>query len=81
MYHVYLIKSLTPPQPTYIGYTTNLKDRLAQHNAGRSIHTGKQAGPWELITCISFKDKMKALEFESYLKSGSGHTFAARRLW
>jgi hypothetical protein len=34
-----------------------------------------------LITCVAFSDEQKAEIFERYLKSGSGHAFANKRLW
>jgi hypothetical protein len=36
---------------------------------------------WSLITYLSFSEKSKAVEFETYLKTGSGHAFANKRLW
>jgi putative endonuclease len=30
---------------------------------------------------LGFSDPLKAQDFERYLKSGSGHAFAKRRLW
>jgi hypothetical protein len=30
---------------------------------------------------VQFLDKLKALEFEKYLKSGSGRAFAQKRFW
>jgi hypothetical protein len=35
-------------------------------------------GPWRLATYIAFQDETRALAFEKYLKSGSGHAFANR---
>jgi predicted GIY-YIG superfamily endonuclease len=75
MYYVYLIKSTTHPDQTYIGITSDLKARLKAHNEGRSPHTAKYK-PWMLITYLAFSDKSKAADFEQYLKSGSGHAFA-----
>lgn len=80
MHYVYLIESVGAPGRRYIGLTNDLKARLAAHNAGRSPHTSKYR-PWRLVTCIVFEDRAKAAAFERYLKSGSGHAFAARRLW
>jgi putative endonuclease len=37
--------------------------------------------PWRLVTYVAFSDRAKAEEFERYLKSGSGHAFANKRLW
>ena len=61
-------------------YTANLRARLCSHNAGRSPHTSKFR-PWQLITCLAFSTKTRALDFESYLKSHSGMAFASKRLW
>jgi putative endonuclease len=80
MYYVYLIRSLSQPDYTYIGHTSNLKQRLETHNSGGSIYT-QQDKPWELVMFLGFKDKLKATAFEKYLKSDSGNAFAKRRLW
>ena len=80
LHYIYLLKSLKYPEQTYIGYTTNLKHRLQEHNSGESIYTSNSK-PWELVSFICFKDKYKALEFEKYLKSHAGRSFAAKRFW
>ena len=49
-------------------------------NAGKSPHTAKFK-PWRLVTYIAFSDRANAESFERYLKSGSGHAFARKRLW
>ena len=41
MYYVYVLKS-SKDKKLYIGYTTNLKQRLEQHKAGGSISTKKE---------------------------------------
>lgn len=80
MYYVYIIQSIEHPKHFYIGYTQNLKKRIANHNAGTSFHTDSYK-PWELIAFMGFKNKETALEFEKYLKSHSGRTFAKKRFW
>jgi predicted GIY-YIG superfamily endonuclease len=80
VFYVYLIESLSAHGRRYVGLTTNLKQRLLEHNAGKSAHTSKYL-PWRLVTYIAFSDRSKAESFERYLKSGSGHAFAAKRLW
>lgn len=79
MYYVYLLKSLQFPDKIYVGYTINLKKRLATHNSGGSIHTAKYK-PWELIAYFSFADQSKAKDFEVYLKSQAGRAFMQKRL-
>ena len=41
MKYVYLIKSKSHPNQTYIGITSDLGKRLAVHNSGGSAHTSK----------------------------------------
>ena len=77
MFYTYILRSLSHPEQRYIGSTTDLKARLAKHNAGEVPHTSKFK-PWKLEVYIAFETKEKATAFETYLKSGSGHAFANR---
>ena len=79
-YYVYLIRSIKYPQTMYVGYTTDINERLKTHNAGGSIHTKKDK-PWELVVCMAFKNIDCAKQFENYLKSQSGRAFTKKRLW
>jgi putative endonuclease len=79
MWYVYILRSISSPDQEYIGATENPKQRLTDHNVGRSAHTSKFK-PWELVWYCAFPDKFKALEFEKYLKSHSGRAFAKKRL-
>ena len=76
---MYLIKSLTFPETFYVGYTTNLKQRLEFHNSGGSVHTAKYK-PWKLVMYLGFAEQAKAKEFEKYLKSQSGRAFAKKKI-
>ncbi len=80
MYHVYLIKSVSSHEVFYVGYTTNIDQRLETHNSGGSIHTA-QYRPWQLVMYLSFTEELKAKEFEKYLKSQSGRAFIKKRFW
>ena len=79
MHYVYIIRSIDFPEKIYVGRTTNLAKRISNHNAGTTPHT-KKYRPWELQIQIGFKDEIKAIEFEQYLKSGSGRAFRDKRL-
>lgn len=79
-YYVYLIKSIKYPEIVYVGYSTNIKQRLETHNSGGSIYT-KDHRPWQLIVCMAFKNIDCAKQFEKYLKSHSGRAFAKKRFW
>jgi putative endonuclease len=80
MHYVYLLQSEAIVGQRYVGVTSDLKQRIAAHNAGKSPHTSKYV-PWKLVTYVAFSDERKAETFERYLKSGSGHAFARKRLW
>ncbi|MDB5418542.1 MAG: Excinuclease subunit domain protein [Phenylobacterium sp.] len=80
MHYVYLLRSLADHGRRYVGVTSNLPARLKAHNGGKSPHTSKFA-PWRLVTYIAFSSLEQARDFEGYLKSGSGHAFANKRLW
>ncbi len=70
MHYVYLLQS----------DANQAQATARRHNAGKSPHTSKHL-PWKLVTYIAFSDERKAEIFERYLKSGSGHAFAQKRLW
>ena len=74
MFYVYILQSIDAPEHFYVGYTDDLKRRLAQHNSGGSIHTNKFK-PWNLRAYIAFDTAEKAKEFESFLKTGNGRIF------
>lgn len=79
MFYVYILRSEAAPEQVYTGLADDLRDRLAEHNAGASRHTAKYR-PWQLISYTAFVDRDKAVAFEHYLKSGSGRAFANKRL-
>ena len=78
MIYVYLLKSINFPNQTYVGYKTNLKQRIADHNYEESPHIAKYR-PWRIEAYIAFREESKAMAFEKYLKSGSGRSFAKKR--
>ena len=78
-FSVYILQSLSKPDCHYTGFTEDLKERMEHHNDGSVPHTTKFR-PWRLQTAIAFTERERALEFERYLKSGSGRVFARRRL-
>ena len=79
MHYAYILRSKTHSDETYIGSTHDLRKRLTEHNAGKSIHTNKFK-PWDLAAYIALPEKHLAEELERYLKSGSGRAFAKRHL-
>ena len=76
MFYVYIIKSKSFDQ-YYTGHTSDLQNRLKDHNSGKSQHTSKYK-PWVLVIYIAFETEELALAFEKYLKTGSGIAFARK---
>ena len=76
-YYVYILIDITTETHHYVGSTQDLQARLAKHNAGEVPHTSKFK-PWEIEAYFAFETKEKAVAFEAYLKTGSGHAFAKR---
>ena len=70
MFYTYILQSLKD-KSFYIGYTSNLKKRVKDHNSGFSMAT-KHKRPYKLIYYEAFVDKNDAKDREVYLKSGWG---------
>ena len=64
-------------EPVLHGLTSNIRLRLADHDSGRCRHTAT-GRPWKVIVVVAFANERRAIEFEKYLKSGSGCAFAVR---
>ena len=69
-YTVYVLKSLAQNK-TYVGLTSDIERRLAEHNVGRSRST-KPYRPWELVYHEEYVSRDDARKREKYLKAGSG---------
>ena len=66
MYYTYILESKTAPGERYIGHTSDLRQRLSEHNAGKCSHTSKYL-PWRLKLYIAFETLLQAQRFELYL--------------
>lgn len=76
MYYVYVLKS---PKQFYIGSTSDLRNRFAQHQAGQTKST-KGRGPWKIIYFEASISKKDALKRERYLKTAWGRRYLNTRL-
>jgi putative endonuclease len=77
-YYVYILES-AKDEGWYTGYTSDLKKRLSEHQAGYT-QSNKHRGPWKLVyyeACLSLDD---AVAREKYLKSGMGKRYIRNRL-
>ena len=78
MFYVYLLHS-AKDNGFYIGFSTDLKRRLAEHTRGAASAT-KSRGPWQLIYYEAYTEREDAEGREKYLKSGSGRRFLRAQL-
>jgi putative endonuclease len=74
---VYVMRNTGTPPQFYVGLTSDVEGRLADHNAGHCPHTASRR-PWCFHVAIEFPDEDRAVRFERYLKSGSGRAFTKR---
>ncbi len=78
MHYTYILQSLKDGSH-YVGSTHDLKSRVIKHNNGEVTYTSKKK-PWKIIWYCAFPTKKQAIEFEMYLKQGSGFAFARKHL-
>ena len=68
LFYVYLIKTTKGfKNKSYVGYTNNIKSRLARHNSNKGAKATK-GYKWELVYKKRFFSKQKALSYEYKLK-------------
>ncbi len=79
MYYTYILFNKINKR-YYIGFTPDLKKRLQKHFNGQ-IKSTKSNLNYQLEWYCAFKTKKQALEFERYLKSGSGIAFMKKRFF
>ena len=77
MYYVYVLRSLKDGS-LYKGYTVDPKNRLNQHNKGKTKSTSSKI-PWELIYYEACIDLQAAIKREKYFKSAAGRKYLKNR--
>ena len=76
MYYTYLLQS-DLDESFYVGYTSDLKRRLSDHNSGLSRYTSRKT-PWRLVYFESFDSKSSAIKRERFLKQQKSKDFYQR---
>ncbi len=77
-FYTYVLESAVDHE-RYIGYTTNLKRRLEEHEQGKSFAT-KPRLPMKLIYYEACRNQDDAKRRERYLKTTQGRRFLGLRL-
>ena len=79
MYYVYLLENQND-KSWYIGETSDLRQRVKQHNSAQGGQTTKRKRDWKLIYYEAYLIKQDAFGRERFLKSGSGRTYLKKQL-
>jgi putative endonuclease len=78
MFYTYVLRSRKDNQ-LYIGFTEDLKKRVALHNKG-GVESTKNRRPLLLIYYEACLNKGSAIKREHYFKTGFGRRFLKSRL-
>jgi len=70
LYTVYILRS-KKDHKRYIGYTSDLRIRLAEHELGLAKST-RNRRPFELIYTEEFDSQLEAMRREKFFKTGVG---------
>lgn len=70
MYHVYILRSGKDGK-LYTGYTTDIRQRIVDHNRGHVPSTTNRR-PLKLIFFETYANKDDAVRREAYLKTSAG---------
>ena len=69
LFYVYLIKTIKGfKNKSYVGFTNNIKNRLAKHNENKGAKATR-GYKWKLIYKKRFVNKSKAMSYEYKLKN------------
>ncbi|MDQ8004969.1 MAG: GIY-YIG nuclease family protein [Pedobacter sp.] len=79
MFTVYILYSKQFDK-IYIGYTSNLEQRLLSHNALATKGYTIKFRPWEILHTEVFESRSEALRREKQLKSAKGREFIRKQL-
>lgn len=78
-YYIYILENQND-KSWYIGFTSNLKQRITDHLTGKGGRTTKLKDGWKLIYSEAYLNKSDALGREKFLKSGSGRKYIRKQL-
>ena len=67
-YFVYMLRSISKKNITYVGYTNNIYKRLILHNKGKGAKFTR-GRKWKLIYMEKVDTKNKAISREYYIKN------------
>ena len=79
MYYTYLLEC-QQDKSWYIGYTSDLRRRIKNHQNGYGCRTTALKKGWKLIYYEAYLNKQDVIGREKFLKSGSGRKYLLKQL-
>jgi len=79
MYTVYVLHSVSFDK-IYVGYTSDIENRLFAHNHPSNKGWTRSFKPWQLIYSEIFETKSEAMLREKQLKSSKGRDFIRKNI-
>lgn len=79
MYYVYVLECQND-NSWYIGYSSDLRKRIKEHQKGYGCRTTSTKENWKLIYYEAYLIKADAIGREKFLKSGSGRVYLKKQL-
>ena len=79
MFYVYLLEC-QQDKSWYIGYTSDLRRRINDHQNGCGCRTTSIKNNWKLIYYEAYIEKQDAIGREKFLKSGLGRKYLNKQL-
>ena len=76
--YAYILRSLADGN-FYVGFTSDLKNRIAEHQCGR-VYSTKGRLPMELVYYEACRNRADATKREKYLKTAWGNRYIKSRL-
>ena len=73
---VYILQS-KKDNSYYIGFTSDLNQRLKYHNSGKSRYTSKKM-PWKVVYTEKFNTRSEAMKREKFLKKQKNQEFYSK---
>lgn len=77
-YYVYVLRSFADGN-FYVGFTNDLKRRVAEHNDGK-VHSTAARRPLQLVYYEACRNRADATKREKYLKNAWGKRYIKSRL-
>ena len=71
VFQVYILWS-EAAKKSYVGFTSNLEERILAHNQFATKGWTIRFRPWQLVDSFTCSDKKQAMLKEKYFKTGAG---------